>query len=96
MAYLKVSAEELESLAGAIQARAATIQQETAVLNAQIAPMAVGWAGPPSAQFNALVAQQRASTAQLLEALEGIAKLLAQASDNYRATEASITSSFTD
>lgn len=94
MPFINVTVEELESLASHIKSASANLNQEQSALLSKIASIAPGWEGSAGAQFDALYGQWRTSQHQLLEAMDRIASLLHQASENYKSTEASIASSF--
>lgn len=95
MAYIKVTAEELQQLSAQLQTTAGSIQGESDGARGQVqALVGAGWEGAASAQFDALFQQWDTSAKQLIEALTGIGALLKQAGTTYEETEQAVTRSF--
>lgn len=95
MAYIKVTAEELQQLSGQLQSTAGSIQGESDTARSQVqALVGAGWEGAASSQFDALFQQWDTSAKQLIEALTGISTLLQQAGTTYEETEQSVARSF--
>ena len=94
MGYLKVTAEELSSVSGRLDAAAVNISGEnTSALGLVQALVAAEWNGAASAQFNQLFSEWKSSADTLLSSLEGISRLLSQAGTAYAETESNITRS---
>ncbi len=95
MAYIKVTAEELATLAQSLNTTATSIQGESDGARGQVqGVVGAGWEGAASGQFNTLYEQWNTSSKQLIEALTGISQLLSQAGTAYADTESQIAKSF--
>lgn len=90
-----VTPEQLQSIAGQLQAGAANIESINSQLQSQVAPLGTEWAGVAQARFQELWAQWQQSSRGIQEALAGISQLMQQAGVNYADTEQAIASSFT-
>lgn len=91
MTYLKVTAEELQSVAGQLTATAQNVASEnSAALSRVNGLVGQGWEGAASAQFDALFTQWKTSADKLIESLNGISMLLGNAATAYSETESSI------
>lgn len=95
MSFIKVTAEELSQLSTQLSSTASSIQSESDTARNHVQGLVgAGWDGAASGQFAALFEQWNQSSAQLIEALTGISRLLAQAGTTYAETEAQVTRSF--
>jgi WXG100 family type VII secretion target len=95
MTVIKVTPAELTALSGGVAQGSAQIDSVLTGLARQLTPLAGGtWAGQASTQFTQLWEQWHVGAAQLNESLQGISRLLAQASDAYATAETQIASSF--
>ena len=94
MSFIKVTAEELQSVSGQLQSTAGAITGENtralAMVNGLVGQ---GWEGAASSQFDILFTQWKDSADKLIQSLEGISSLLTNAATAYSETEASITRS---
>lgn len=94
MAYIKVTAEELDSVAGQLDTAAQSINDtNTTALNQVNGLVGAGWEGAASAQFNQLFQQWKQGADQVQQALHGISQLLKGAGQAYAQTEEQIRSS---
>ena len=91
MGYLKVTAEELNTVATRLQTSSAQIADETAgsmgMVNGLVGQ---GWEGAASGQFSELFQQWKTSADQMQQALHGISDLLNNAGTLYAQTEQQI------
>jgi WXG100 family type VII secretion target len=94
MANIAVTPEQLQSVAGQLNAGAANIESTLSQLAAQVAPLQSEWVGVAQARFQELWAEWHRSSRGIQEALQGISQLTQQAGANYEQTEQSIASSF--
>ena len=91
MSYIKVTAEELGSVAGQLDSSAQTINEaNTTALNQVNGLVGAGWEGAASSQFNTLFTQWKQGADQVQEALAGISQLLKGAGQAYAQTEEQI------
>lgn len=96
MGYLKVTAEELNTVSAQLQSSAAQIADEnTRALGMVNGLVGQGWEGAASGQFSQLFQQWKTSADQMQEALQGISGLLDKAGTMYAQTEAQIQQSMT-
>lgn len=95
MSHILVTAEDLHSLSGQVQAGSNSIQDQLNTLRGQVNNV-VGpsWQGSASSQFEALYEEWQRSAAGLKDALDGISRLLNNAGTQYQNTEDAIRSSF--
>lgn len=95
MAYIKVTAEELASVASQLNTAAAQIEAENSQAMSQVqALVGAGWQGAASGAFEAAFAQWKTGADQVQSALAQISSLLNTASASYDSTETQIASSF--
>jgi WXG100 family type VII secretion target len=95
MTGIKVTPAELVTLSGGVAQGSAQIDGILAGLARQVAPLAgATWAGEASAQFTQLWEQWHRGAAQLNSSLQGMSRLLSQASQSYAEAEAHIATSF--
>ena len=93
-AIIKVTPEQLQEVAGQLNAGAAQIEGTLRQLNGNVAPLGSDWAGVAQTRFLALFNQWQRDGQGLHEALTGIARLMQQAAANYESTEQANASSF--
>jgi WXG100 family type VII secretion target len=94
MVGIRVTPEQLASMAGRVGSGAAHIESELSGLAASLTPLGSDWAGMAQQRFEQLWAEWQRSARGLHEALNGISTLLAQAGSHYEAAEHAIASSF--
>ncbi len=87
MANIKVTPEQLESVAGQLAAGAAQIESTLQRLSGQVAPLGTDWAGVAQARFLTLWSEWQRDGSGLHQALEGVAQLMRQAGAGYEQTE---------
>jgi WXG100 family type VII secretion target len=89
--YIKVTTEELNTVAGTLNSAASQINELHAQAMAGINGLVgAGWEGAASAQAAALISQLRTAAAQTDDALAGLTQLLLNAGSTYAETEAEI------
>ena len=94
MSLIKVTAEDLQNLSGQVSNGATNIHNELGSLANQVNSVVGGdWVGAASGQFNELYTEWQTNAAGLQKALEGISRLLLQASVQYQNTEDAIRNS---
>lgn len=91
---IKVTPEQLTSLAGRVNGGAGNIDGELGGLKTALAPLGIDWAGAASGRFLALYEEWNTAARQLQQALLGISQLLGQAGESYAAAEQQIAASF--
>jgi early secretory antigenic target protein ESAT-6 len=91
---IRVTPEQLQAVAGQLNAGASNIESINSQLQSQVAPLGSDWAGVAQARFYELWAEWQRSSRGIQEALTGISQLMSQASVNYADTEQAIASSF--
>jgi early secretory antigenic target protein ESAT-6 len=91
---IKVTPEQLQSIAGQLNGGASNIEQINSQLQSQVAPLGSDWAGVAQARFHELWAEWQRSSRGIQEALHGISQLMSQASANYADTEQAVAQSF--
>jgi WXG100 family type VII secretion target len=95
MAFIKVTAEELQSTAGQLKSAAAQINAENSQAMGQVqALVGAGWQGAASSAFESAFAQWKTGADQVQTALAEISQLLSTAAGAYDSTESQIASSF--
>ena len=94
MPNIAVTPEQLQSVAGQLNAGAANIESTLSQLASQVAPLQSEWQGVAQARFQELWAEWQRSSQGIQEALHGISQLTQQAAANYEQTEQGIASSF--
>lgn len=96
MSYLKVTADELNSVASQLHTTSAQIADENARAMSMVNGLVgQGWEGAASGQFATLFQQWKTSADQMQEALQGIGTLLDNAGSLYAQTEQQIQQSMT-
>lgn len=94
MSLIKVTSEDLHSLASNVQAGSTSIQDQlTRMQNEVLAVVGGDWQGSASGQFHALWNEWQRSAAGLKDALDGISRLLNNAGTQYQTTEDAIRAS---
>lgn len=91
MALIKVTSEDLSSVSAQLTSGSQDIDSRLSNMRAQVQQLVESdWQGAASGQFNELYGQWNTSAGQLQQALDGIAKLLANAASAYQQTESAI------
>jgi WXG100 family type VII secretion target len=94
MSLIKVTSEELHTLSSQVQGGSNSIQEQLSTMQSAVLGVVGGeWQGSASGQFNTLWDEWQRSAAGLKDALDGISRLLANAGQQYQATEDAIRSS---
>jgi WXG100 family type VII secretion target len=91
---IRISPEQLASIASQVGNGAASIESQLRQLSAQVAPLGSDWAGTAQARFQELWAEWQRDAAGLQRALQGIAGLMTNASRRYAATEHEVAAGF--
>jgi WXG100 family type VII secretion target len=91
---IRVTPEQLSSVAAQLNSGAGSIDGTLSQLAAQVAPLGSDWAGVGQARFQALWQQWQTSSRQLHQALEDISVLMRQAGVAYETNDAQVGSSF--
>jgi early secretory antigenic target protein ESAT-6 len=94
MPNIAVTPEQLQSVAGQLNAGAANIESTLSQLASQVAPLQSEWQGVAQARFQELWAEWQRSSRGIQEALHGISQLTQQAGAKYEGSEQEIASSF--
>jgi WXG100 family type VII secretion target len=94
MTGIRVTPEQLASMAGRVSSGAGHIEAELTGLAGSLAPLGSDWAGVAQQRFEALWAEWQRSARALHEALAGISALLTQAGAHYEDAERAIATSF--
>jgi ESAT-6 family protein len=92
---IKVTPEQLASVASQLSAGAGSIDGTLGQLAGNVAPLGTDWAGGAQARFLALWEQWQQSSKQLHQALIEISGLMQRASGAYIDNEATVAASFT-
>lgn len=91
MALIKVTSEDLASASAQLSTGSQEIQSQlTSMRNLVQSLVAADWQGAASSSFESLYQEWNTSAANLQEALDGIAALLAKAAASYASTEQQI------
>jgi WXG100 family type VII secretion target len=91
---IRVTPEQLNSVAGQLNAGASSIDGTLAQLRGNVAPLGSDWAGTAQARFQSLWEQWQSSSRALHQALVDIGQLMNQAGAAYDSNEQQIASSF--
>ena len=91
---IKVTPEQLASVAGQLRGGASTIESTLGQLESQVAPLGSDWAGVGQARFLQLWQQWQTSSRQLEQALQEIARLMNQASGTYAEGDSAVAAMF--
>ena len=87
MPNIRVSPEQLQSVASQLNSGAATIESTLSQLAAQVSPLQSEWEGVAQARFQELWAEWQRSSQGIKEALTGISQLTMQAGSKYEGNE---------
>ncbi len=88
MSLIKVTSEELHTLASNVQTGSTQIQDQLTRMQGEVSGVIGGeWQGSASGQFHALWEEWQRSAAGLKDALDGISRLLSSAGTQYQLTE---------
>jgi WXG100 family type VII secretion target len=93
MSLIKVTSEDLQTLAGHVDSGSGSIQDQLSRLQSEVANVVGGdWMGTASGAFNERYEEWNRSAAGLKDALDGIRDLLGHAAIQYQQTEDNIRS----
>ena len=95
MGGFRITPEQLTELSTRVLGGSSNISGELASLRGALAPLEGEWQGLARDRFRELYEQWDTGATQLQQALDGIARLLAQAGQSYADAERSVASSFT-
>ncbi len=95
MAMIKVTSDQLATLAVNLKSGNDQVQQELSSMRAQVAPVAADWQGAAAGNFQQLWQEWEQGAKQIQDALSGISMLLQKAAQTYDAAESSISRSMT-
>jgi WXG100 family type VII secretion target len=85
---IKVTSEQLSSVASQLQSGSGEVESQLASMRSQVSGLVdADWAGAASDSFRDLWEQWHTGASQLREALEGIHQMLSQAARAYQETE---------
>ena len=87
MSGIKVTPEQLQSVAGQLGTGCSQIEATLQQLASQVAPLGSDWAGMAQSNFTGLWEQWQRDAAGLHQALTGISTLMRQAGASYEQTE---------
>ncbi|GAA4628866.1 MULTISPECIES: WXG100 family type VII secretion target [Cellulomonas] len=87
MSRYEVDSTQLDGSASAVLARAATIQQEVAAMQRQLADLQAGWRGGAAGAFGAVVAEWSGTQARVEQSLAQIAAAMQAAARTYADAE---------
>jgi WXG100 family type VII secretion target len=91
---IKVTPEQLASVAGQLNGGAGSIETTLSQLAGNVAPLGSDWAGVAQGRFMQLFEQWQTSQRQLHQALTEISGLMNRASGAYEQNEQSVAASF--
>jgi WXG100 family type VII secretion target len=94
MPNIRVSPEQLQSVASQLNSGAASIESTLSQLAAQVSPLQSEWEGVAQARFQELWAEWHRSSRGIQEALHGISQLTQQAGTHYETNETTVAQSF--
>lgn len=93
MGTIKVTSEQLTSVASQLQAGASEVEGQLSSMRSQVSALVdADWAGAASDSFRDLWEKWHSGATQLREALDGIQGMLAQAARAYQETEDTLAS----
>lgn len=95
MAQIRVTPEQLVSVAGQLNAGAGSIESTLSQLAGNVAPLGDEWAGAASARFQQLWQQWHTSSRQLQQALTEMSGLMQRAAGAFEANDLEVARSFT-
>jgi len=85
---IKVTSEQLSSVASQLQSGSAEVESQLSAMRSQVSGLVdADWAGAASDSFRDLWEKWHAGAGQLREALDGIHQMLSQAARTYQETE---------
>ena len=91
MGTIKVTSEQLSSVASQLQTGSAEVENQLSSMRSQVSALVdADWAGAASDSFRDLWEKWHTGAGQLREALDGIHQMLAQAARTYEETEATL------
>jgi WXG100 family type VII secretion target len=93
MGVLKVTSEELLSLAQSLKSGGDQVQTQLDSMRRQVEPVATEWEGAASTSFQQLWSEWQSGARQVQQALDGISALLNNAGHTYQSAEDSVKSS---
>ncbi len=93
MATVKVTSEQLASLAVQLKTGGDQVQSELNGMRSQASSLTAEWQGAASANFQQLWQEWESGAKQIQDALNGIAQLLTKAANTYDAAEGAIAQS---
>ena len=92
---LRVTPEQLQTMAGTVAKTAVDQRAATQALRGQLSPLfGADWSGAASAQFGTLFDQFTRNAQGMADALDGIGQLLSRAGAAYADVESQIAASF--
>lgn len=95
MSGIKVTPEQLQTLAGQVARGSGEIEGQLRGLGTTVAPLVGGdWAGQAQLRFTSLWEEWQRSAQGLKHALDGISQLMSQAGRSYAQAEQQIAASF--
>ena len=95
MSGIKVTPEQLQTLAGQVSRGSGEIETQLRALGNTVSPlMGSDWSGQASQRFTGLWDEWQRSAAGLKHALDGISHLMSQAGQSYAQAEQQIAVSF--
>ena len=94
MGGFRVTPEQLTGLSTRVLGGSQNISGELASLRGALAPLDGEWQGQARDRFRELYEQWDTGATELQQALDGIARLLAQAGQSYAEAERSVATSF--
>jgi early secretory antigenic target protein ESAT-6 len=93
MGMLKVTSEELLTLAQSLKSGGDQVQTQLDSMRRQVEPIATEWEGAASSSFQQLWSEWQSGARQVQQALDGISALLTNAGHTYQSAEDSVKSS---
>ena len=88
MGVIKVTSEQLTSVASQLQSGSGEVETQLATMRSQVSGLVdADWAGAASDSFRDLWDKWQSGATQLREALDGIHQMLSQAATAYQETE---------
>ena len=95
MSGIKVTPEQLQTLAGQVSRGSGEIEGQLRALGNTVSPLVGGdWAGQAQQRFTTLWDEWQRSAQGLKHALDGISQLMTQAGQSYAQAEQQIAASF--
>lgn len=91
---IKVTPEQLQSVAGQLAAGAAQIETTLGQLAGQVAPLGSDWAGGAQQRFETLWAEWQSSARNLHQALEGTSTMMRGAGTSFATHDSEVAATF--